>query len=207
MNATAKTDNTQYMTDAQGRLVPVEAVSDYDQVRDALVREIIASARVLQQQMAAWKAKTQADIDAFVALAGERYEVKLGGRKGNVTLSSFDGALNVKVAISDRINFDERIQVAKALVDGCIHEWTTGSRVELKALVEHAFQTDKQGQINLGRVISLTRLAIDDEKWLRAMQAIRDSMQVTGSATYLRLYEREGQSDRYQQVALDLAAL
>jgi len=51
------------------------------------------------------------------------------------------------------------------------------------------------------------RLAIDDARWIRAMDAIRESMQVAGTTAYLRVYERQGDTDRYQQITLDMAAL
>ena len=196
-----------YLQNVQGHLVPVDTVSDWDKERDQLVREIVAKAKALQSAMASFKSATMGDVSAFIELSAERYDVKLGGRKGNTTLMSFDGQYKIQLAIAERLMFDERIQAAKALVDECIHEWTEGSRVEIKALVEHAFQADKEGKINIGRILGLMRLAIDNAKWKRAMDAIRDSMQVAATTSYLRVYERQGETARYQQVALDLAAL
>lgn len=195
-----------YLRNAQGHLVPEDAVRPWDKERDRLVREIVAAAKALQRQMSVFKSRAMGDVDAFVELSAERYDVKLGGRKGNVTLMTFDGQYKVQIAISDRLVFDEGMVAAKALVDECIHEWTAGSRTEIKALVEHAFQTDKEGKINIGRILGLMRLSIDDPKWRRAMDAIKDSMQVAASTQYIRVYERQG-ADRYEQVALDLAAL
>jgi len=39
------------------------------------------------------------------------------------------------------------------------------------------------------------------------MQAISDSIQITGSKTYVRLYERLGQSDQFMPISLDIAGL
>jgi hypothetical protein len=39
------------------------------------------------------------------------------------------------------------------------------------------------------------------------MTAIADSIQITGSQTYIRLYERVGQSDQWRAIPLDLAKL
>lgn len=196
-----------YMKNGQGHLVPVDAIADIDKARDDLVQEVVFAAKAMRESLARFKAGAMGDIEAFVELAGEKYGVKLGGRKGNITLMSFDGRYQVKIAQSDRLVFDERIQAAKALIDQCIHEWTDGSRVEIRALIEHAFQTDKEGKINTGRIFSLMRLDIADDKWRRAMEAIRDSMQVAATTAYLRVYERVGETDQYRQVALDIAAL
>jgi len=196
-----------YWQNAQGNLVPEDAIKPVDKERDKLVRKLVEQARALQATMAAFKSGAMGDVETFVERSAERYDVKLGGKKGNITLPSFDGRYKVQLTVADRLVFDERIQAAKALVDECIHEWTADSSTNIKALIEHAFQTDKEGKLNTGRILSLMRLSIDDEKWKRAMEAIKDSMQVSSTTSYLRIYERVGDSDRYQQISLDLAGL
>jgi hypothetical protein len=101
--------------------------------------------------------------------------------------------------------FDERINTAKAKVDQCIHNWSQGSRVEIKALIEHAFQVDKQGNISTARVFGLLRLDINDPSWLDAMKALRDSIQVVASKSYVRVYERESSDADYKPIALDIS--
>jgi len=39
------------------------------------------------------------------------------------------------------------------------------------------------------------------------MQAISDAVQVASSKSYIRIYERVGDSDKWQPVALDVAAV
>ena len=196
-----------YMQDGQGRLVPVDQVREIDRARDELVREIVTRAKEAQQHMSRFKAGAMADIGAFVELSAERYQAKVGGNKGNVTLMSFDGRYKVQRAISEYIVFDEGLQAAKALIDECIHRWSEGSSNEIRALVEYAFKTDKEGNVSTSRIIGLQRLAIDDPQWKQAMQAITESMQVAGTKAYIRLYERRGDSDQYVPIPLDVAAL
>lgn len=74
-------------------------------------------------------------------------------------------------------------------------------------LVQQAFETDKEGKINVGRVLALRRLEITDEKWQRAMQAIGESVQVVGTKTYMRFYERVDGSEQYTPISLDFASL
>jgi hypothetical protein len=109
--------------------------------------------------------------------------------------------------MQDNLAFDERLQAAKALIDACIKDWTQGSRSEIKALIDNAFQVDKEGKISTGRVLGLRRLDIKDQQWQSAMQAISDSVQVLGSKPYIRIYERVGDSDNYQPISLDLASI
>jgi len=196
-----------YLINASGHLVPIELISEIDKTRNDLVMEIIEKVQDLRNILADFKQDTLADIGAFVELSAEKYDVKLGGLKGNITLCSFDGQYQLKLSQADIKMFDERLHAAKELVDECIHKWTEGSRVEIKALVEHAFQTDKQGNISLARIYSLLQLQIEDEQWLQAMKALRDSMQVVSTKSYLRIYHRKAPNAKYEQLSLDLAAL
>ncbi len=196
-----------YMRDAHGRLVPKSMIPEIDQERHKLVCEIADAAKSLQLKIADFKARAMGDVQAFVELSAEKYDVILGGRKGNTSLVSFDGKTKVQIAISEHLTFDERLKAAKALVDECITEWADGSRDEIKTIIMDAFQVDKEGRLNTSRILGLRRLAIDDEKWLRAMNAISDSMQVVGSKSYLRIYERVSPDDRWAPVALDIAVL
>jgi len=188
-------------------LVPIDLISEIDKTRNDLVMDIIGKVQDLRNILADFKADTLADIGAFVELSAEKYDVKLGGLKGNITLCSFDGQYQLKLSQADIKMFDERLHAAKELVDGCIHKWTEGSRIEIKALVEHAFQTDKQGNISLARIYSLLQLQIEDEQWQQAMKALRDSMQVVSTKSYLRIYHRKEPNAKYEQLSLDLAAL
>ena len=95
----------------------------------------------------------------------------------------------------------------KALIDECVQEWSQGANDNMRVLVNHAFQTDKEGKINTGRVLALRRLAIQDEKWQQAMQAIADSMQTASTKPYIRFYERMDATGEYRPISLDVAGV
>lgn len=199
-------DGKEYMRSATDCLVPKEQVREIDIARTELVLEKVAKAKTLQKQLHELKYEMLADIGAFVEMSAERYEAKLGGRKGNVTLATFDGAFQITRQISEHITFDEGLQAAKALIDECMRGWTRDSSSEIRAIIDYAFQVDKEGKINTGRILGLRRLQITDERWLRAMAAIGESIQVTGSRSYVRVYERNPYG-KYDAVSLDMAAL
>lgn len=196
-----------FWKDAKGCLVPESMIKPIDRTRDELARDLGQRAKAMSAALRDFKTTVFNEINAFVDLSAEQYDVKLGGKKGNLTLYSFDGAIKIQVAIAEHMVFDERLQAAKHLIDECIVEWSQGSRDEIKVLVQAAFQTDKEGKINTGRVLALRRLDIRDEKWQKAMQAISESLQVVGSKEYIRFYERVGESDQYQPISLDVAAV
>jgi hypothetical protein len=206
-NPTQATIPTGYWQDAKGALIPEDKVKPIDKARDELVKELVEKSEMLSALLADFKHQTFADIAAFIQLSAEQYDAAIGGKKGNVTLYSFDGQYKIVRAINETISFDERLQAAKALIDECLKDWTTNASSELKAIVNGAFDTDKQGNISTGRVLGLRRLDIKDTRWLKAMTAIGEAIQVVGSKAYVRVYKRTGDSDQYQQIPLDLAAV
>ena len=109
--------------------------------------------------------------------------------------------------MQDQIVFGEQLMAAKALIDECVRDWSQGANDNVRALVTHAFQTDKAGKINTGRVLGLRQLNITDEKWQKAMQAISDSIRVASSKPYVRFYKRDDDSGDYAHISLDAAAV
>ncbi|WP_036769227.1 DUF3164 family protein [Photorhabdus australis] len=196
-----------YWVDVKGVLTPVSIIKAIDLERDNLVGEIVEQAITVNSALAELKLRAFADIQAFVDLSAEKYGATKGGKKGNVTLYSYDGRFKIQRAMQDRIAFDERLQAAKSLIDACLVDWTEGARPEIHALINQAFSTDKEGDINTGRVLALRRLDIDDERWNKAMVAIGEALQVIGSKSYIRVYERVGDTDQYKPIPLDIAGV
>lgn len=195
----------QYMKNAAGHLVPEHLVKDTEKLEDQLVNKIMSFASELSDQISRFKGHTGDDIAAYLSLIDEKYGVKKGGRKGNMTFQSYDGLNKVQVSISENIVFGAELQTAKTLIDECITAWGANSRPEIVTLIDHAFKVDKEGKINRNALLSLRRLDIQDETWQRAMQAITDSIRVEGSKLYYRFYERDTPEAAWQAVTVDLA--
>lgn len=188
---------------AQGHYVPESKIQPIDLLRDDVVLALIGRAKAESERVTAFKIEAMAEVETLVKVAGDEYGAKMGGTEGNLTLTSFDGRFKVQRQVSKKLVFDERLQVAKSLIDECVHEWSKDANDNIKALVEHAFDTDAEGKLNIGRIFGLLRLSIDDKKWMQAMDAIRDSIQISGSATYLRFYEKADDGS-WAAIAIDL---
>ncbi|HBS7138329.1 TPA: DUF3164 family protein [Klebsiella pneumoniae] len=204
---TVKTAPEGYWIDAKDAFIPVKLLKPIDLARDTLVGEIVTKAIELNKLMKEFKESSFGDIGAFVDLSANEYGVKLGGKKGNVTLYSFDGRYLIQRAMADRIAFDERLQAAKELIDQCLADWTEGARPELQILINRAFSTDKSGAVSTGAVLALRRYEIDNQRWHRAMEAIGESLQVIATSSYIRIYERIGDTDQYMPIALNMATV
>ena len=195
-----------YMEDAQGRLVPLGKVDPIDLARDELVREIVDRARATREGLRRTKAGMMGDIAAFVSLSAERHGVRYGGQKGNVSLLSYDGRYKVVRSMADAITFDERINAARELINECLRDWTEGSSENLRAVVDAAFDLDREGRLSAGRILGLRRIKVDDPRWREAMEAISDSVQIVGNKPYVRVYER-GEDGKFVAISMDMAAV
>lgn len=206
MNMEIRKNPEGYMRDSQGRLVPVEMVGALDLLRDETVRGITERAVAMQEQLSAFKRGIREELLAYIELSYEKYGKKFGGKEGNITLTSYDGRYRLNLAIDKVLYFDERLQAAKRLIDECITRWTAGSRAEIVTLINDAFYVAKGGSVNAARILGLRRLAIKDPQWQKAMEAISDSIQISGKKEYLRFYVRE-ENGKYRRMPLDVAAL
>lgn len=194
-----------YMPDARGNLVPVENIKPTDKLQDETVRKIMGYAVELSAQVSRFRAHTFRDLAHFEALLAQEYGAKVGGAKGNKTFMTFDGLMKVQVQVADYIDFGPELQIAKALIDECLLEWTADGRSEIRAIVTRAFNVDKEGKINRSEIFALLSHDIPDERWQRAMQAIRDAIRIVGSKIYVRCYQRDRQDAEWRAVTIDLA--
>lgn len=196
-----------YMLNAAGHLVPEDQVRDQDKLRNDVTLDLVFRAERINAELRAFKKRALDDIDDLVQISADRYGVKMGGRKGNVSLISYDGKYKVVRSFAERLTFTEELEAAKELINRCITRWSEGANDNIRALVDRAFRTNAKGQLRTTAILDLLRLDIEDEEWLRAMEALKDSIMVADTAVYVRFYERVGDTDQYKAIPLDLAAV
>lgn len=194
------------MLDAKARLVPVRLVKPEHLLEDALVRAVHAEAAGLSDKLRVFRDRATGDILALTDLLAEKYSAQRGGQRGNLTLATFDGTLRVQLATNDQLELGPELQIAKDLVNSCIRRWSEGASVELKALVDGAFDVDQKGKLNTDRILALRRLAIDEPEWVAAMAAISDAVRVISTKRYLRIYSRGAANEKFVQVPLDISS-
>jgi hypothetical protein len=190
----------------RGASFPSSLVKPADKLEDEMVRKVFAFALDLSAQIARFKDHTYADLNGFQQLHEQDYGSRAGGAKGNVTFQTVDGLMQIKLQVADVIEFGSQLQQAKALIDECLLEWGSDARPEIRAVITSAFSVEKEGQINKANLFLLLKLDIGDERWTRAMTAIRDAIRVTGTKEYVRFYQRRRPQDRFETVTIDLAA-
>lgn len=197
-----------YIEDSQERLVPIRRVKAADLERDRLVRGLIEEAEGLHAALAAFRERSMTEIDEFVERSAREYGTSLaGGDKGNITLASYDGRLRVQIAVTEYLQFDEKLQVARKLIGECLQRWGRNANSKIKTVVREALRVDKRGQVDTKRILALRKLDMEgDEQWATAMKALSDSVSVARSKRYVRVQRRTDKGG-YETIALSLAGM
>lgn len=196
-----------YMQNASGHLVPESQVREQDKLRDQVVNDLAKEALAINKMLTEFKAKALGDIADVIQIAADKWQVDLGGKKGNISLLSFNGKYKIQRTYAERIVFTEELEAAKELFGRCLDKWTADASVNVRALIDRAFRPNKSGQIRTAELLGLLRLEIDDDEWEQACDALRASINISGSTVYVRVYERIGDSEHYRHVSLDLAGV
>ncbi|UCH62716.1 MAG: DUF3164 family protein [Fidelibacterota bacterium] len=190
--------------DGQGRAVPPRYIDPVVKARDRLVRRIASKTQRLHEQMSVVKAEVLALVDEYLAQVAAGYDENW---KGNAELVTFDGRLKVEVKISEALEFDERLQLAKQKIDHCLRSWTGNARAEVRAIINQAFQVDSKGRINIRSILTLRQLKFDDPVWSEGMALIADSLRIRTTRRYVNVYQRHTSTDRFELLALNWSAL
>ncbi|MCL4068617.1 DUF3164 family protein [Pseudomonas sp. GX19020] len=166
-------------------------------MKDDLVRSQHQHADQHRADTIAFKEQAFKEVYAPRDLLFEKYQARIGGKKGDLTFTSFDGSLAVEIKVADRIAFGPELQAAKAQIAEFIEENAEGINDNARMLLEHAFQMNKSGRIDTQRVLGLRKLQVKGPdggphpKWEAAMQAITDAVQMHATSTYLLLKEAD----------------
>ncbi|WP_425099163.1 DUF3164 family protein [Tropicibacter sp. S64] len=191
--------------DGRGGYIPVKLIKAQHLLEDQLVRKVMGFAVPLSAQVSRFKGHTFEDLGGFDALLAQEYGVTKGGKKGNRTYQTHDGLMKIEVRVNDLLDFGPELQTAKHLLDECLNEWSEDSRPEVRALIRETFNTDKEGQVNRALLFTMLRLDVEEPRWNRAMDAIRDAIRVVGSKTYYRFQTRDSFDAPWTTVTIDLA--
>ncbi|MGI6394527.1 MAG: DUF3164 family protein [bacterium] len=183
-----KEGNVVYWIDSQGIRVPQNYIKQEDRERDKLVERIISDVIKMNKQLLELKKQIGEKTAAYLQKVAESYGEDW---KGNCRLNSFSGDKQIEISVSDLIDFDEKLQVAKSKIDECIKRWAKGTNKPLELLVTKAFRTDKKGQLNKSMILQLRTYDIKDPEWEAAMDLISSSIRVMSSKTYYNFYVKD----------------
>ena len=202
-------DNRGFWLNKKGEAVHKDLVPIDDQLKDELVEELTKGALEISDFIKDFKVSAFEKVEGYYELLLQKYniDIKKNSKKGNLTIENFSATAKVQIAVADRIDFDEKLSIAKVKIDEYLHEVTQNSSADIKTLITKAFEVDSKGAINAKKILSLKAYEIKHPKWIEAMHIIDDAIEIVSSKNYIRFYTRETTEDTYKQVALDIAGV
>ena len=173
--------------DAMGNEVPAKYVPAYDKAKDAAAQAIFESWKKEEAALARLWRLTTDRIGKIRELAANRDRVALG-KKGNFSFRSFDGKIEIRHDYARNVIFDERLSLAKELIDKAVEEMSETADSDLRELAAAAFRPrGKNRQLDRSRLHDICRMNIRNANWMKAVELIKAAEVETGRREYLRV--------------------
>ena len=193
----------QTMRDSNGNDIPIKYVSKYDKARDRVTRRILARFLKARKDLEKIVADCIVDLDE---LKGTKDKL---GSKGNFSAQSFDGLISVEIRQQYNIRLDERVARARemmlAYVDGILAKVGGNDAQALRLIVQEAFRANSDGILPTGKILSLMRMEIDNDKWREAKLILQDAIKPQKGKRYLVCERRSSTQGDFEAVRLDIA--
>ena len=202
-------DERGFWLDKKGEYIHPEFIRPDDELKDELVNDLVKRAKELQEKIKEFKEYAYSEIESYYQILLEKYNIdgKSKSMKGNLTLEDFAGLNKVSISISNKIEFNEKINIAKEKIDEYLNEITEDANSDVKTLINKAFEVDKKGYIDAKKILSLKTYDIQHGKWKEAMKIIDDAITIVSTKSYIRFYSKSDMGSKYENIVLDISKL
>lgn len=193
--------------DHTGLPIPYTRTSAVERLQERHSHTLLAEAKRLEAQIAAFKEKV-AKLHGEVVAAHEAKEgVELKKTKGNMHWYSFDRSVKVEADVQERIEFDDiTIAQAREKLNAFLDQSVKSDVEFVVELVTSAFNTTN-GKLDAKKVMALLgyKHKIKAALFQEAMVLIEKSLKRTGSKMYFRVGEQQ-EDGSYSNVNLNFSA-
>ena len=199
------------MVDSDGNPVPIKHVNAFDRLRDKKVMAIYNRWTKARQVVERCMAECLQDL---AELQGERSKQPKGqlGIKGNFSISSFDGLVNVQIRQNYNIVLDARSVQARDMMfeyaESMIGKVKDIAGVDVQFLrktIATTFKPSSTGQLPIGKVYDLIRLDVRDPQWIKARELLQESMDSQKGKAYLVVAKKPDHQHDAETIRLDAA--
>ncbi|MFN8238606.1 MAG: DUF3164 family protein [Chitinophagales bacterium] len=206
MTQTAKTVKT--IKDHNGYDVPVKSIRPLDLTKNniavKMADKFIKSNQMLTE-LKDWAFKESDKIYEAQLKAYEFEGKQTAAMKGNFTFFSYDKSIKVEVQIGNKMEFDDKINIAKAMIDEYLQDLVKGQSSDVILIVNNAFVTSR-GKLDHKKILNLFTLKIKAPKWIAAMEILKESITTNISKRYIKVWQRDDQGE-YQIINVQFSAL
>jgi Protein of unknown function (DUF3164) len=193
----------QFITDPEGRDWPTEYVDPYIVKRDSVINELFAEAQKHRMVLKDFKQRVKERIKKYLNEIAAQHGEKF---KGNTTLYNFAQNTAIEININEVIKLDERLKIAEEKIRKCFALWSAESRKEMSIIINDNFAPDKNGNVNVARILSLRKYKFPEPLWLEAMDLISESITVSSTKEYQN-FKRKDSEGKWHTLSLNWSSL
>lgn len=182
--------------DPTGDKVPAQYVPSIDKKMDRTAYRLAKKAAKLSTDLDALKTEILKECDDLYRLMQQDANVRTG-TKGNYSIHTFNKVIRIEVNIQQRIEWNDKVDLAKAKIFEYLDSQLNDQQAELKQLVHHAFETTR-GNLDTKRLLGLMKLKIKSKVWNEGMELLVAAMEKDRSRRYVRIYWRDSEGKEHQ---------
>lgn len=195
-----------FIINAKGDHIRIENVPELALLKDQLIKMFVNQAQEISETISSFKSLAFSELDTLCDIAAEEHGEKLGGKKGNIKITSYDGKFQIVKTLRDVHTLEEQMPLIKQLIGEVTAEWKGAASEDLKNVIDKVLKVKDEGVINMQNVRDLLGMNVKHPKWKQAMQLILDSLKVIDQRSYVNVYER-GDDGRYNLIPLSIAGV
>jgi len=208
MNYTIYKPKDKFWQDEQGTAIPVNRINRVERMHERYAGKIVKKALDLNKRLLDFSTMlaelSQEAFDGYMASKGIDKKTK-----GNFTWYNFDRSVKIEVNVNEPIVFDSlTITAAKEKLDAFLDKNIGAKNDFVKAMVIEAFQTQRDGNLDVKQVLKLTahENRIKNPLFTEAITLIREAIRRPKSKIYRRVWLREADG-KYKNVELNLSRM
>lgn len=194
--------------DHNGYPVPVSAIPKIELLKDKTAQQMAKKFEDMNKKLQVLKDWTFDKADELSELQLKYYELE--GRdtsnfKGGFSFYSYDKTIKVEVNVGQRLEFDDKINLAKAEIDEYCKELTAEQNADIITIVNGAFTTSR-GNLDHKKILQLFSYKIKHPRWLKAMEILKESITTNHSKRYIKVSVKN-ENGEYEQINIQFSSL
>jgi len=205
VKAEQKKASDNLIEDSQGRLCATSMFSEIDLARDLMVKTEVEIAMNRKDELQKYQSDLLKTIADFFEKSAREYGLEKINPENGMTLTSINGLNKIIIVKTKTTLTNEKILIAKSLLDEMIEKRGTGLDEFFKSLILDAFESSATGQIRVDKIIDLRNKACNYPEWSAIKKALDNATTSIFKKRYLNFYHRESIKNDWEKIQLNLS--
>jgi hypothetical protein len=191
----------------QERIEKLKARESYEAGRDVLVAQLVARAKVLNDQMRDFKQYAIDQLEAFRETANDYGDIRKNS-KGGFSLRHRASGEMVSLDRNSVPEYDERAASAEELLKEFLEDKVKKRDLPTYRTIMALMERNKQGDLTPSRIGSLLKVKdnYDDARWIKAMELFEESFRIR-EISYSVSFFRKDSMQKDQAIVLTFASI